>query len=81
VARATGARLTVVHAAEPPVDAWAFSTAATGVEDLRSRLAEEVQRLASPARVSCDIEVAHGAAHRVLDDAAQRLAPDLIARG
>ena len=80
VARATGASLTVVHAAEPPVDAWAFTMPAAPLEDLRSRLAEEVRRLASPA-LSCEIEVAYGAAHRVLDDAAQRVSPDLIVVG
>ena len=81
VARTTGASLTVVHAAEPPVDAWAFTMPAASLEDLRSRLADEVRRLAAPAQEPCEISVAYGAAHRVLDEAAQRVSPDLIVVG
>ena len=81
VARATGASLTVVHAAEPPVDAWAFTVPAASLEDIRSRLADEVRRLAAPAQVPCEIRVAYGAAHRVLDDAARQVSPDLMVVG
>ena len=81
VARATGATLSVVHAAEAPAEDWALPIAPIPVEDLRSRLAVEVETFAGPAKVPYETEVAAGAAHRILDEAARRGSPDLIVVG
>jgi nucleotide-binding universal stress UspA family protein len=80
VARTTGAALTVVHAIEP-VDDWMGSILPPPEEELRERLARDVARLTAERPLACDIEVGAGAAHRVLDEVARRVAPDLIVVG
>jgi nucleotide-binding universal stress UspA family protein len=71
----------VVHAAEPAADDWAHPIEPIPVEDVRARLAAEVEKVAAKAGVACDLAVGVGAAHRVLDAERRRYSPDLVVVG
>ena len=77
IAKATGAELRAVHAAEPPIDDWAHPIEPIPVEDVRSRLGGLVEKAAAPAGVAFTLAVEAGPAHRVLDEQRRRLTEQL----
>lgn len=80
LARTTGAKLFVVHAAEPAADAL-LAMPPGSLAELRSRLTAMVREVVTPAQVPFQVEVGRGPAHRVLDEQARRVSPDLIVVG
>jgi nucleotide-binding universal stress UspA family protein len=77
---ATGARLIVVHAAEPSEGVLLVATGGEGQQDARAELASRVERWL-PRGVEHSIEVHPGAAHRVLTEVAARTSPSLLVVG
>ena len=79
VSLATGAQLTLVHAAEPTGGEW-LAAAAGPQADGDAGLTATIERWLPPG-VRHTVEVLPGPAHRVIAEAAARTSPDLVLVG